>query len=58
MKIRLTVAGVIVAFIFALSLAVLPVLSVDAQQSGKKFRIGFLDTGQSVAVPKLLTDLG
>jgi len=33
MKIRLTVAGVIVAFIFALSLAVLPVLSVDAQQS-------------------------
>jgi len=58
MKILLTVAGVIVAFIFALSMAVLPVLSVHAQQSAKKFRIGFLDTGQSVALPKLLTDLG
>jgi putative ABC transport system substrate-binding protein len=39
-------------------MAVLPVLSVHAQQSTKKFRIGFLDTGQSLAVPKLLTDLG
>ena len=39
-------------------MAVLPVLSVHAQQSAKKFRIGFLDTGQSLAVPKLLTDLG
>jgi len=39
-------------------MAVLPALSVHAQQSAKKFRIGFLDTGQSVAVPKLLTDLG
>jgi putative ABC transport system substrate-binding protein len=58
MKILLTVAGVIVAFIFALSMAVLPVLSVHVQQSAKKFRIGFLDTGQSVALPKLLTDLG
>ena len=45
-------------FIFALSMAVLPVLSVYAQQPAKKFRIGFLDTGQSVAVPKLLSDLG
>ena len=45
-------------FIFALSIAVLPVLSVHAQQSAKKFRIGFLDTVQSWAVPKLLTDLG
>ena len=31
---------------------------MHAQESAKKFRIGFLDTGQSVAVPKLLTDLG
>lgn len=46
------------ACIVALSIAVLPVLSVHAQQSAKKFRIGFLDTGQSLAVPKLLTDLG
>jgi len=46
------------AFIFALSMAVLLVLPVHAQQSAKKFRIGFLDTGQSLAVPKLLTDLG
>ena len=45
-------------FIFALSMAVLPVLSVYAQQPAAKFRIGFLDTGQSLAVPKLLTDLG
>ena len=45
-------------FIFVLSMAVLPVLSVHAQQSAKKFRIGFLDTVQSWAVPKLLTDLG
>ena len=46
------------AFIFALTMALLPVHSVDAQQPAKKFRIGFLDTGQSLAVPKLLTDLG
>ena len=46
------------ALIFALSMAVLPVLSVHAQQSAKKFRIGFLDTGQSLEVPKLLIDLG
>ena len=46
------------ACIFALSMAVLPVLSGHAQQPAKKFRIGFLDTGQSVAVSKLLTDLG
>jgi hypothetical protein len=46
------------AFIFALSIEVLPVLSVHAQQSAKKFRIGFLDVGQSLVVPKLLTDLG
>jgi putative ABC transport system substrate-binding protein len=39
-------------------MAVLPVLPVHAQQSARKFRIGFLDTGQSLAVPKLLTDLG
>jgi putative ABC transport system substrate-binding protein len=45
-------------FIFVLSMAVLPVLSAHGQQPAKKFRIGFLDTGQSVAVPKLLTDLG
>ena len=31
---------------------------MHARESAKKFRIGFLDTGQSVAVPKLLTDLG
>jgi len=46
------------AFIFALSMAVLLVLPVHAQQSAKKFRIDFLDTGQSWAVPKLLTDPG
>jgi ABC-type uncharacterized transport system substrate-binding protein len=46
------------AFIFALSMAMLPVLSMHAQQPAKKFRIGFLDIGQSEAVPKLLTDLG
>src|SRR5689334_8125270 len=45
-------------FIFALSMALLPVLSVHAQQPAKKFRIGFLDTGQSLEVPRLLTDLG
>ena len=44
--------------IFALWMAMLPVLSVHAQQTTKKFRIGFLDTGQSLAVPKLLADLG
>jgi putative ABC transport system substrate-binding protein len=46
------------ALIFALSMAMVPVLSVHAQESAKKFRIGFLDTGQSLAVPKLLTDMG
>ena len=46
------------AIIFGLSMAVLPVLSVNAEQSAKRFRIGFLDTGQSLAVPKLLTDMG
>jgi ABC-type uncharacterized transport system substrate-binding protein len=46
------------AFIFTLSIAMLPAFSVHAQQSAKKFRIGFLDTGQSLAVPKLLTDMG
>jgi putative ABC transport system substrate-binding protein len=39
-------------------MAVLPALSAHAQQSARKFRIGFLDTGQSLAVPNLLTDLG
>jgi putative ABC transport system substrate-binding protein len=37
---------------------VLPAPSVHGQQPAKTFRIGFLDTGQSLAVPKLLTDLG
>src|SRR5262245_18836448 len=46
------------AYTFALSMALLPMLSVHAQPSAKKFRIGFRDTGQSLAVPKLLTDLG
>jgi len=46
------------AVLFALSIAVLPVLSAHSQQSAKKVRIGFLDNGQSVTVPKLLTDLG
>jgi len=46
------------SFIFVLSMAVLPVPSVHAEQPAKKFRIGFLDTGQSLAVPKLLSDLG
>lgn len=39
-------------------MAVVPALSVHAQQPAKKFRIGLLDTGQSPAVRKLLTDLG